>query len=98
MEGFNQPATASVPIRIVSAKGFISLRCAVSVQYASSRYELSRAFSIPRQKCFRAGFFDRKSLKRNVSAVGNRTYNLLIKSQPPWPRAMASTPSENEEL
>src|SRR5437868_13676057 len=62
---------------------FISkaLRCAVSVPYASSRYELSRAFSIPRRKCFRAGLFWRKSLKRNGERGRNRTFNLLIKSQ-----------------
>lgn len=32
-------------------------RCAVSVPYASRRYELECFFSIRRQKCFRAGFF-----------------------------------------
>ena len=49
--------------------------------YASSRYELKCFFSIPRQKCFRAGFFWRKSLKRNGERGRNRTFNLLIKSQ-----------------
>lgn len=35
-------------------------RCAVSVPYASGRYELECAFSIPRHKCFRAGFVSGK--------------------------------------
>jgi putative transposase len=55
-------------------------RCAVGVPYASSRYELKCFFSIPRQKCFRAGFFWGKSLKRNGERGRNRTFNLLIKS------------------
>ena len=56
-------------------------RCAVGVPYASSRCELNRAFSIPRQKCFRAGFVWGNSLKRNGERGRNRTFNLLIKSQ-----------------
>jgi hypothetical protein len=41
-----------VPIRFVSTEGFTPERCAISEPSASSRYELKRAFSIPRHKCF----------------------------------------------
>ena len=56
-------------------------RRAIGVPNASSRYAPNRAFSIPLQKCFRAGIFWRKSLKRNGERGRNRTFNLLIKSQ-----------------
>jgi len=38
--------------------------CAINVPYALSRYALSRAFSIPRQECFRAGIVCGKWLIR----------------------------------
>lgn len=56
-EGFKQRKTASVPSQFVSTEVFTPRRCAMSVPCASSQYELKCAFSIPRQKCFRAGIF-----------------------------------------
>jgi hypothetical protein len=59
-----------------------SFRCAKGVPHASSRYELSRAFSIPIQKCYRAGFFWGNRLKRMVSAERMGRFNLIV--DPEW--------------
>jgi hypothetical protein len=62
----------SVPIPKCLNRGFTSLRCAIGVSYHSIPYALTRAFSIPRQECFRAGVAGvscsiKGDVKRNVS-------------------------------
>jgi hypothetical protein len=56
--GFNLRKTTGVPIYFVSTQGFTPGRCAVSVPCASELCALKCAFSIPRQKCFRAGLVE----------------------------------------
>ena len=53
-------------------------RCRAS---SDTIFATSSFFSIPRQKCFRAGLFRDKSLKGSGERGRNRTFNLLIKSQ-----------------
>ena len=87
-----------MPIQFCLNEGVHPTRCAVSVPCASSRCELKCFFSIPRPKCFRAGFFCGKSLKRNSERGRNRTSNLLIKSQAVHYRPFSENPHSINNL